>query len=132
MYPHLTLDILIEQIRQFGMNIFGVKKILKNSNQSKMKFKPLLFSLLILAGCVNVPSFNDDQGIKWYKKYQAIPVANWTYIYTSDVEVFCGMGKLACAKMYHSAQLCTIILPKNAPQWLVRHEERHCEGWWHD
>ena len=71
----------------------------------------------------------------WVKTREAMS-RPWFYLYTNDVNLTChswGIPKdvevLACAS--RTRDPCMIILPVDAPLWLIEHEEKHCYGWSH-
>lgn len=60
----------------------------------------------------------------------------YAYIVVHDVDMVCRQvgaqspGHInACATLFNKD--CNIYLPEDAPGWLVRHEEKHCEGYVH-
>ena len=73
----------------------------------------------------------------WEQRFAPSPKP-WYYVHLEDVESHCKTlqgnhtnGRvLACAQP--TKRDCTIYLPKDPPQWLVEHEEKHCRGWLHD
>lgn len=85
--------------------------------------------LALLCGCA-APSYS------WYKVREPYPKAQWRYLYTSMASYICRerVGNAtqphACATWHD--HYCEMVLPPNAPAWMVQHEERHCLGWAHE
>ena len=101
--------------------------------------KRTLLSVLILGlvGCANMPDDRDERGYLWYNNAEPIPQSRWIYQTHSVKKIaeLCtvpnvGIKALAC--VYRIGNLCLILLPPNPAAWLVKHEERHCEGWNHE
>ena len=80
--------------------------------------------LLLLSGCSTLSSH----------KTEGWPQMTVTENYVSEAEVKdrCGNPEfLACAYSNVCSKTCNIWLPKGAPEWLVKHERGHCEGYDH-
>lgn len=92
----------------------------------------LCIVLVALSGCATVPEF------EWRKERPA-SAKPWAYVIVENVDLTCRsqMGASAlnilriagCATWKPAG--CMIYLPHGAAEWIVRHEERHCEGWGH-
>lgn len=100
-----------------------------------------LAALLILSSLYGCASTFDYQ---WVKVREAIPLDRRTTLYmkASEVEAACGKqprvsvhtitNTVACAKVSIALNWCYLILPFGAPQWMIVHENRHCDGEDHD
>ena len=58
----------------------------------------------------------------------------WRYIYVDHPQDYCVLsstGHVGKACAHYSEEGCVIILPKDAPDDLREHEEKHCDGWVH-
>ena len=99
------------------------------SLERQMSLKAILLSLL-LSGCATLD----------YRWEQTRPpsMKPWLYVYALDADLACrGLGAQAAATARINGCAvwkpvnCIIVLPENPPQWLIEHEQRHCEGWTH-
>ena len=98
------------------------------------KLTQTFLALIFLSSCAILPGV-DEQGYTWVPLTMShvIPKENWRYYYVDDIVEYCGPKTYGCATMrYGRFSSCEIYLPKNPPEWLVKHEERHCLGWIHD
>lgn len=90
--------------------------------------------LYFIAGCANAGIFD----VAWVRDIAPSPKP-WLYVEVSDAQRVCkqlGVRVAVNAPVYSCASRsmsgCVIYLPKDAPQWLIEHEEKHCAGWSHD
>jgi hypothetical protein len=70
----------------------------------------------------------------WEKTHPGVPKSKWRYVYAVNPGKICiklglPLDTIACA--IWSDGYCTMYLPFNAPQWMVLHEEMHCQGYTH-
>ncbi len=85
--------------------------------------------ICLLAGCA-APGFD-------YAWTQARPasVKPWLYITVADPDRTCRaigtsslyLGSIAACATWKPVG-CVVYLPKDAPRWMIEHEERHCMG----
>ena len=87
--------------------------------------------LCLFAGCAAFER-------QWWQAREPSPKP-WYYVAVNDPAKVCGpiLRKaegadriLACA--VPTRRDCTMYLPKDAPRWIVEHEEKHCRGWQHE
>ena len=100
-------------------------------------FLAFLAALVILSSLYGCASVFDYQ---WVKVREAIPLDRRTTVFmkASEVEAACGKqprvsihtitNTVACAKISTVLNWGVIILPFDAPQWMIEHENRHLEG----
>lgn len=99
----------------------------------------LALATLIVTACTTTPSDGPDaQGYRWEKTGVDVPLANRTVtVVPADwIEMHCGLthGAEACAITERNdagQYVCRIIVPKGHPDWMIPHEQRHCDGWQH-
>lgn len=113
-----------------------------------MKIPPLLPGWLLTvtvivffaAMCVTLQGCSTTENAFDYRwtKTRPASVKPWLYVVALDVDAACRMHGARSAqgdRINGCAQWrefnCLIILPEGAPDWIRRHEERHCEGWSH-
>ena len=107
-----------------------------------MKLISLLFSLLLLSGCLSNPLLiRDSQGIAWYATpdWTPIPPSRWEYKYVAldKLSESCGVSHLTGGCMFRLPEKCLMILPEQneVPLWhftyVKEHEEKHCRGFSH-
>jgi len=92
----------------------------------------VLVVIIMVSGCATFDYV-------WWKAWPE-SVKPWVYVTALDVPLACHTlgfdpdrtkGRInACAQWRHEG--CLVVLPSDAPRWLIEHEERHCEGWVHD
>lgn len=90
-----------------------------------------LCAMLVTMGCASM-----DYQWQQTRTESAKP---WFYVRVENPDALCrSLGAdshgrldriLACAQW--KSQGCTIYLAKDAPQWIIEHEEKHCAGWTH-
>lgn len=95
----------------------------------------VVFLAFALSGCSAHAGIFDTV---WTQSRTAAPKP-WLYVEVRDPATVCkqagarvAMNAAAHACSSWSTGGCVIYLPKDAPRWLVEHEEKHCAGWTHD
>src|SRR3990167_5833841 len=91
-----------------------------------------IFFILFLTGCSISPVSPDIYGYNWYFNHKPIPRENWIYIpYDGLIHLPAFRCGYACAIVNYKQNTCIIYYPKNTKQFVIEHEEKHCEGWEH-
>jgi hypothetical protein len=98
----------------------------------------LLLATLIAFGVAMCVSGCASFDYEW-KQTRPASFKPWFVVTVSDPDATCRHvgtdtqgrnGRIqACAQW--KPQGCTIYVGKDAPAWLISHEEQHCEGWTH-
>ena len=93
----------------------------------------LIAAFLAIGGCASMPDEVDERGEVWYYNDTPIPKTHWRVTYHSQVELaFICQNARALACVIRKEGFCFIHFPVYPRLWLIRHEERHCEGWNHE
>jgi len=104
------------------------------SNGIKIKLAAAIFTVA-LSGCASVPDWKAG-GSDWTLSSNPIAEIDYVYAEPSVIKLLCesftateGTNIKACAT--RTQTVCRIYLPRNAPDWIKAHEEKHCAGWNH-
>ena len=90
-----------------------------------------IFGAIILSSCATIPhSAPDEQGYIWTLSRNPIDRENWRYVTLTDGLPMC-RGSYACSTIKQPNQFCIVYTPANAPEWVRKHEEKHCMGYNH-
>lgn len=92
----------------------------------------LVMVLWLLTGCASVGDQHD------WKHTRPASAKPWFYVTVDDPDSVC---RLLGSQASHSVRVdgcavwkpagCEIYVPAGAPDWLVAHEEKHCNGYTH-
>jgi len=82
---------------------------------------------VLLAGCTGGPGwyYSAQSGWKLAEGEPKIFVVDYPAAWCTPRE------SLACARRNPVENTCTIFIPKNAPDWMIAHELKHCDGYDH-
>ena len=85
-----------------------------------------IIAVLLLSGCATF------DGYEWTRSARPDLPVQWYVATQEELRADCFPPDSACAR--YGPYLCTIIAEQDeahTPDWLVRHERRHCAGWDH-
>lgn len=94
----------------------------------------LVTLLAILLGCA-IPS----RDFRWDSAPTSAPLAMVELVTVRPESIFgvcydarSNCSAPGCSQRDYAANVCRIYITIDAPDWVIEHEVRHCEGWEHD
>ena len=98
------------------------------------KIRRILLLLILgvnVSGCSVIPTYSDEYGYIWHLKRAPVARDNWHYHVLSELFPVCRGGYACTTVSRKNKERCDMYIPLNAPKWVRKHEEMHCEGWDH-
>lgn len=103
---------------------------MKAQLQTVIRFATLLAAAM-LTGCASGPAVLDD----WFPTRTREPLpARFVVVADAELPRICklqGMQVYGCSIRVAQEKVCFIYTGAKPAEWLVAHEQRHCDGWEH-